>query len=114
MKAGDKVYVEVEVKALGPITFRDKRGLYWNNELAITKLPIQEGRWMMTGAFEDRLSKKFVIGKVEGLFVTFDFCNGFDRWKYAKEIPTKRKLTMQEIAEKFNEDVENIEIEGCQ
>ena len=83
---------------------------WYKKDKAITKLPIQEGRWMMVS--DDKLNcyeRKFVIGKAYGLFVSYEHPN-FSRWIYAKEIPTKRKLTMQEIAEKFNLDVENIEI----
>ena len=111
MKVGDKVYVEVEIRTLGKYHFTDTRGHYFNNKEAITQLPIQEGRWMMVSDHSKLpFERRFVIGKVDGLFVTFNTRNGFARFKYAKEIPTKRKLTMQEIAEKFNEDVENIEI----
>lgn len=112
MKVGDKVLIEVEVKKFNDFTFTDKYFSTYDRREIITQLPIQDGRWMMTGTFKDRLAKRFVIGKVDEWFVTFNNCEGFIRWKYAEEIPTKRKLTIQEIAEKFGEDVENIEI--CQ
>ena len=117
MKVGDKVFVEVEDKRIDEsvnefIGLANDGSGYWFKNEAITQLPIQEGRWMMVSLNKGNWHKRFVIGKVDELFVTFDTYVGFKRWKYAKEIPTKRKLTMQEIAEKFGEDLENIEI--CQ
>jgi hypothetical protein len=118
MKVGDKVYIELEVERIDESNNRFVGGAnsrsYWHsNEVVITQLPIQEGRWMMVS--DDKLhcyERRFVIGKADGLFISYSYKHpNFSRWKYAKEIPIKRKLTMQEIAEKFGEDVDNIEIE---
>ena len=120
MKVGDKVFIELEVEEIDKSdnTFKGllNKGIsHWVDiNQVITQLPIQDGRWMMVSDHSKLpFERRFVIGKLDGLFVTFNDCNGFARFKYAKEIPTKRKLTMKEIAEKFNEDVDNIEIE-CQ
>ena len=109
MKVGDKFYVEVEIRTLGKYHFTDTGGNYFNNKEVITKLPIQEGRWMMVSDDEKNWERRYITHKQDGMFASPIYVPAFS--KYAKEIPTKRKLTMQEIAEKFNEDVDNIEIE---
>ena len=114
MKVGDKVYVELEVIDIKKQYFKTNKGWH-NNDDAIPQLPIQEGRWMMVRNFEDiDFKKRYVIGKFEDNFMALEYGSRTSvyYWKYAKEIPVKRKLTIQEIAEKFGEDVENIEI--CQ
>ena len=115
MKVGDKVFVEVEVATFGDIEFITTENDRFEIKRVITQLPIQEGRWMMVSGNKESWYKRFVVGKNNGMFVAWQDSNYehlYNHWKYAKEIPTKRKLTMQEIAEKFGEDVENIEI--CQ
>lgn len=119
MKVGDKVFIELEVEEIDKSdnTFKGllNKGIsHWVDiNQVITQLPIQDGRWMMVSDGSDLrfCERRFVIGKADGLFVSYNHQNGFRSWIYAKEIPAKRKLTMQEIAEKFNEDVDNIEIE---
>lgn len=121
MKVGDKVYVEVEIITVKKELINTRLGWFDKSEV-VAQLPIQEGRWMMVSENDNSYVKRLVIGKHNGYFVSILAAKdktevdawGFktSHWKYAKEIPTKRKLTMQEIAEKFNEDVENIEI--CQ
>ena len=122
MKVGDKVLIEVEVKKFNDFTFTDKYFSTYDRREIITQLPIQEGRWMMVSENNHSYVKRLIIGKHNGYFVSILAAKdetelaawGFQtsHWKYAKEITTKRKLTIQEIAEKFGEDVENIEI--CQ
>lgn len=72
-----------------------------------------EPRWMMVSD-GDEWRKRFVIAKHNGRFVAEDVLKDsshFTSWKYARETPAKRTLTLQEIADKFEENVENIEIE---
>ena len=119
MKVGDKVYVEVEIISVKSELINTRLGWFDNSE-AITQIPIQEGRWMMVSDYEAHWKKRFVVGKFRDKFIAFSDADDEESlkkagksttpWKYAKEIPIKRKLTMQEIAEKFNEDVDNIEI----
>jgi len=121
MKAGDKVFIELNVIDITGHYFKTNIGWHKNDQ-AITQLPFQEGRWMMVSENNHSYVKRLIIGKYNGYFVSILAAKdeteleawGFQtsHWKYAKEIPTKRKLTMQEIAEKFGEDVEKIEI--CQ
>ena len=77
-------------------------------------------RWMMVCDFVDRWKKRFVIAKYNDRFVAIEGANTEEKlkdnyaiicWKYAKKLPNKRKITMQEIADKFGEDIDNIEIE---
>ena len=116
MKVGDKVFIAVEVeeieKSSGMFTgvSSDLRTYWYKENQAITQLPIQEGRWMMVSDNEKRWVRRFVVGKSNGLFISYNHINGSKDWIFAKEIPTKTILTMQEIADKFNLDVENIEI----
>ena len=120
MKVGDKVYVEVEVKRIDKLAFQTTENDVFGISEAITQLPIQEGRWMLVSDDKNYWKKRLVIGKFRDRFVAFSDVDNEESlknegtattpWIFAKEIPTKRKLTMQEIAEKFNEDVDNIEI----
>lgn len=73
-----------------------------------------ESRWMMVSD-GDEWRKRLVIAKYNGRFVAEDVLKLKDRshftsWKYARETPAKRTLTLQEIADKFEENIDNIEI----
>ena len=106
MKVGDKVYIELKVIDITSHYFKTNKG--WHNNDEAAQLPIQEGRWMMVSDDNKVWQRRFVTHMQCGMFASPGSVAAFS--KYAKEIPTKRKLTMQEIAEKFNEDVDNIEI----
>lgn len=79
-----------------------------------------EPRWLMVSSDTIEWKKRFVIAvnndefiaEVGGTISSIDSesCRHFSSFKYAREIPVKRKLTLKEIADKFGEDIDNIEI----
>lgn len=127
MKIGDKVFIAVEVeeieKSSGMFTgtTSDLRTYWYKENQAITQLPIQEGRWMMVSDDENNWKKRFVVGKFRDIFITFSdadneerlkiFCSDVTPWKYAKEIPTKRTITLAEVAKLTGENIDEIEFE---
>ena len=70
-----------------------------------------EPRWMMVSD-GDEWHKRFVISKIDKKYFAITNAEGTlaSRWKYARETPAKRTLTLQEIADKFEENIDNIEI----
>jgi hypothetical protein len=112
MKVGDKVLVEVEVAVINDLTFKTTREYVFRLKEIVTQLPIQDGRWMMVSDDNEIWKKRIVVGKFEDKFVVLEYgsMTNVYYWNYAKEIPTKTKLTMQEIANAFDLDVDNIEI----
>jgi hypothetical protein len=68
----------------------------------------------------DRWYTRVLIMKKNGKYICWEDAETIEeakkemyttRWNFMREVPEKRVLTMQEIAEKFGIDVEQIEIE---
>ena len=71
-----------------------------------------EGVLMEVSDFEDfNLScERMVIGNYKGLFIVGELSN-INCWEYARPIKEKVVLTHKQIAEKFNIDINQLEIE---
>jgi hypothetical protein len=76
------------------VQVREHEGEPWNNRVLIKESMGKFVCW----------DKAETIGEAESGTHTIV-------WRFMREVPEKRVLTMQEIAEKFNIDVEQIEIE---
>jgi len=68
-------------------------------------------KWMMVCNKNTDWQRKFILNKHDGHYYSIgNRDSSGEVWEYAKDIPLKRILTMQEIADKFKEDINNIEI----
>ena len=125
MKVGDKVYVELEIEKIDESdnTFKGKltNGIsYWVKNEVITQLPIQEGRWMMVSENKNQWFKRKVFMQKNNKFIAWNFAKDEEAvllvtnttaWKYAKEIPTKRIITLEQVATLMGISIDELEFE---
>lgn len=134
-KVGDKVVMKGKIETIGTAG-EYVVGVRWKKDVCL-KYYLLDGKFNHTDAeptifhenqervvqvrhreYDDWTKRVFVMKK-NGKFLCWDGCetieeakkeNCISSWNFMREIPEKRVITMQEIAEKFNIDVELIEI----
>jgi hypothetical protein len=135
-KVGDKVVMKGVVENIG-IAGEYVVGVKWENDQPL-KYYLTDGRAgfleksptifhenqerivQVTDSEYDEWIKRVFIMEKNGKFICWDKAQTIEEaesvthaiaWNFMREVPEKRVITMQEIAEKFNIDVELIEIE---
>jgi len=139
-KVGDKVVMKgIVVSKHKNTEYEYKIGVEWNIQYISKQYYYQDGRYSTIDTeptiFHDTPQERLVqvrdseyddwknrvlIMEKNGKFICWGNAQTIEEaesvthtivWRFMREIPEKRVITMREIAEKFNIDVEQIEIE---